>query len=112
MVAALVLFNGLSALGTLLCVGHDPGYVFTLSGIFKLPLLCCYTICRSVALTSAFEAERITTFALHICYACVLVFYAVITPLIRTPTDIPIIISVGFTKPFFVSLEIIPTQEF
>ena len=112
MITALILFYGLTTLWTLFGVGHYPRNVLTLSRVLDLPLFSCSAICGSMTFIATLEAKRVAALALNITYALVLVFNAIVTPLVRAPAYILIIISVSLAEPLHVSLEIITTQEF
>lgn len=93
MVTTLVLLNRFSTCRTLLGVCHNPSNVLTLVGVFQSPLLGSGAVTRSMRLVTTFEAEYISTFTVNFVCAHVLVFYTVVTSLVRTPPDILVIIS-------------------
>ena len=112
MVTALILLNRFATLWTLFSVCHDPSYVFTLSRVLRLPKISNLAITRPMRFLATSETEWISAFAVYIWLSRISVFNAVIAPLVRTPTYILVIISVSFTVPLHVSLEIFAFEIF
>lgn len=65
MVAPLILLDGLRALRTSLCVGHDPSQIFTLCLAFKYPLFSHLAVAGHMGELAALEAETGSTGALY-----------------------------------------------
>ena len=112
MVAALVLFNGLSALRALLGVGHDPGYILALIRVLGLPSLRGGAVARSVRFVATAEAEHVSAFAAHICCSHVQVLHAVVAALVGAPAHILIIIGEGLAVPLEVGNDVVPREIF
>lgn len=112
MVAALVLLNGLVALGAVLRVGHDPRDVLALSRVLQVPLLGVLTVARFMGFLPALETERIATLAVDLHDPSIFVDHTVVTAGKRTPPNLLVIVGVGLAEPLLVSFEVCTCKIF
>ena len=107
--APFVLFGRSFALGAGFGVGHQPSSVLRVTAsLLLLPLFDFETVGRPVVLLFALDAESITTSANNT-VPCDEVShrYNILTPLLRTPLNVLVILSVSLGDPVVVLRQIV-----
>ena len=111
-VASLVLLDRLLTGRTSLGVGQDPGDVLTLIGVLQIPLGSLLAVARGVRLIRTLKAKPVATLAKDVRDPHILVLHTVVAALERTPSHVPVVVSVGLASPLLVGQEVFPSQHF
>lgn len=106
-ITALVFFYWFATRRALLGVGHDPSDILALVRVFEGPIFSLLAVTWPMRLIATLEAKAVAALATHLRHSIVLVLYAVIAVLERTPPHILVIVSERFAKPLLIQLQII-----
>lgn len=87
MIAPIIFLNILIAVRTGLSIDSDPSDIFTLTGIFRIPVWNHFACARLVKFLAASKAKLKATFTLYLINRYVLIFYGIVAAWSRAKLD-------------------------